>query len=130
MLFVKDKTFYKSFFRMMFVIALQNVVAYSVNLADTVMLGQHSEIALAGVNISNQVQFLLQMLVAGAAEGISVLASRSWGAKKFAPIHSLLAIGARVAIGIPLLVWAVAFFFPDWTLRLFSEDPVVIAEGI
>lgn len=130
MLFVREKAFYKSFFRMMFVIAMQNVVAYSVNLADTVMLGQHSEMALAGVNISNQVQFLLQMLVAGAAEGISVLASRSWGAKKFAPIHSLLAIGARVAIGIPLLVWAVSFFFPEWTLGLFSEDPVVIAEGV
>ena len=32
MLFVREKAFYKSFFRMMFVIAMQNVVAYSVNL--------------------------------------------------------------------------------------------------
>ena len=130
MLFVKDRNFYKSFFRMMFVIAMQNVVAYSVNLADNIMLGQYSETALAGVNISNQVQFLLQMLVAGAAEGISVLASRSWGAKKLQPIHSLLAIGARVAVFIPLCIWALAFFFPQWTLGLFSDDAAVVAEGV
>ncbi len=130
MLFVKDKAFYKSFFRMMFVIAMQNVIAYSVNLADSIMIGQYSEAALAGVNISNQVQFLLQMLVAGAAEGISVLTSRSWGAKKMAPIHSLLAIGARVAFIIPVAVWVASFFFPEAVLSLFSEDPVVIAEGV
>ena len=95
MLFVKDKSFYRSFFRMMFVIALQNVIVYGVNLADNIMIGQYSENAMAGVNLANQIQFLLQMLVAGAAEGISVLASRSWGAKEIGPIRSLLACGDR-----------------------------------
>ena len=130
MLFVKDKSFYRSFFRMMFVIALQNVIVYGVNLADNIMIGQYSENAMAGVNLANQIQFLLQMLVAGAAEGISVLASRSWGAKEIGPIRSLLAIGARVAILIPLILWAAAFFFPQACLGLFSNDAAVIAEGV
>lgn len=36
--FTKDKNFYKVFFRLMLVVALQNLVAYSVNMLDNMML--------------------------------------------------------------------------------------------
>ena len=35
--FTKDKNFYKVFFRLMLVVALQNLVAYSVNMLDNMM---------------------------------------------------------------------------------------------
>ena len=37
--FTRDKKFYKTFFRLMLVVALQNLVAYSVNMLDNIMLG-------------------------------------------------------------------------------------------
>ena len=37
--FTRDKKFYKTFFRLMLVVALQNLVAYSVNMLDIIMLG-------------------------------------------------------------------------------------------
>ena len=36
--FTKEKGFYTTLFRMMLVLALQNLVAYSINMADNVML--------------------------------------------------------------------------------------------
>ena len=34
--FTKDRSFYKSLFHMLIIVALQNIVAYSVNMADKV----------------------------------------------------------------------------------------------
>ena len=46
--FTRDKKFYKTFFRLMLVVALQNLVAYSVNMLDNIMLGSYSQNALSG----------------------------------------------------------------------------------
>ena len=47
--FTRDKNFYKTFFRLMLVVALQNLVAYSVNMLDNIMLGSYSQNALSGI---------------------------------------------------------------------------------
>lgn len=60
-------------------IALQSAIVFSVNLSDAIMLARYSENALSGVALVNQVQFLLQMLVFGTAEGALIFSSRSWG---------------------------------------------------
>ena len=41
--FTHDKTFYTSLFPMLVIVALQNVIAYSVNMADNIMLGAYSQ---------------------------------------------------------------------------------------
>ena len=45
---VRDRSFYKTFFRLTLAVAFQNVIIYAVNLADNVMLGSYSDSALAG----------------------------------------------------------------------------------
>lgn len=76
---VQDQAFYRSFFRLTWIIALQNVISFGVNLSDNIMLGGYSESALSGVALANQLQFLLQMLVMGVGEGVVILSSRAWG---------------------------------------------------
>ena len=87
-LFTKDKDFYKRLFSLIIVIALQNLVVFSVNLADNVMLGGYSEAGLSGVALVNQIQFLLQMLVMGTAEGIVVLSARNHERDKVAALDA------------------------------------------
>ena len=84
-LFTKDKQFYSRLFSLILVIALQNLVVFSVNLADNVMLGGYSEAGLSGVALVNQIQFLLQMLVMGCSGGNRGAFRRYWGARKFSP---------------------------------------------
>ena len=50
---MKDREFYKSFFRLYVVLVLQNIVTLSVNLADNIMLGSYGEISLSGVTSVN-----------------------------------------------------------------------------
>ena len=56
--FTHNRGFYKTFFGMMIVLTLQNLVAYSVNMADNLMLGSYSQNALSGAATVNQIFFM------------------------------------------------------------------------
>ena len=64
-IFVRDASFYRTFFPLIFVIVLQQLAALAVNLADNIMLGRYSELALSGASLVNQLQFTLQQIAAG-----------------------------------------------------------------
>ena len=82
-----EKDFYKAFLVMTVTVALQNLIVYGVNLADSVMMGAYSETALSGVGICNNLQYFLHMAVTGVASGMTVLASRYWGERDIKSIH-------------------------------------------
>lgn len=128
-IFVRDKDFYWRLGGMTLSIAMQNVIVFSVNLADNLMLGRYTEEALSGVALVNQIQFLLQMLVMGAAEGMMVFASRSWGEKDTNAIVRITSIGLKLAFLLSMLLWAAAFFLPAGLLSLLSNEQAVVAEG-
>ena len=102
--FMRDRRFYFVFFSMTATIALQSAIVFAVNLADAIMLSRYSETALSGVALLNQVQFLLQMLVFGVAEGALIFSSRSWGEGKIEPIREVTNIALRFGVGLALLL--------------------------
>lgn len=128
-IFTRDKSFYRSFFTLTGLMALQNVITCSVSLADNVMLGAYSESALSGVALANQIQFLLQMLIMGVGDAVVVLASQYWGKEDTESIRKLTNVAFRIGALIGLVFWFVIFFFPSPCLRLFTDDEVVIAQG-
>lgn len=114
---------------MLISIALQNVLVYSVNLADNIMLGRFSENAMSGVGLVNQIQFLLQMLVSGTGEGITVIASRHWGEGDCASIKRVTNVGMRFALAFSGAIFVIAFFFPETALGILTNKSEFIAEG-
>ena len=128
-LFTKDKYFYKTFFSMTFVMALQNLITFAVNLADNVMIGGYSQTALSGVAMVNQIQFLLQMLMLGTGSAISVLGAQYWGKKELQPIRKVTSIGTLLGIGLSIVMMVLVYFFPTQTLSLLTNEEAVIAEG-
>ena len=60
--FTRDRGFYRQLFHLMLVITLQNLVAYSVNMADNLMLGNYGQTALSGATVVNQIFFLVQQV--------------------------------------------------------------------
>ena len=109
---VREKKFYRDFFTMTMTIALQNLIVYGVNLADNIMLGAYSETALSGVAIANQVQFLLQMVVTGAASGMGVIISQYWGKRQTEPIRRVFAVGFWISIILSGVMSLVVWFKP------------------
>ena len=129
MKFLKDRAFYRALFGLTVSIALQNLLAYSVNLADNVMLGAYSQTALSGSALCNQIQFLLQMMVSGAAEGLVVLASQYWGQRRVAPIPPIVGAALRFSVLLSAALLAMTALWPEFCLGLITSEQAVIMEG-
>ena len=55
----------------MLVVALQNLVAYSVNMLDNIMLGSYSQNALSGAATVNQIFFIVNQLALSIGNALS-----------------------------------------------------------
>lgn len=129
-LFVRDKSFYKGFFSLTGMIALQNIITFSVNLADNLMLGAYSENAMSGAALVNQIQFLLQMLILGVGEGLVVLASQYWGKGEIRPIKRLTSCALAVSLGASALLFSAVFFAPRFCLSLFTDQSIYVDQAV
>ena len=128
-IFTRDGKFYKDFFRLMLFIALQNLLSYSVALIDNAMLSRHSTLELNGAALANQIQFLLQMIVNGSAEGVVVLAAQYWGERRKDPILSASSVGLLTGTAFGILFFVVMSVCPDGILGLLSNDRDIIGAG-
>lgn len=128
--FTKDKTFYRTLFPLLLTIALQNLVAYSVNMADNIMLGSYSQTALSGAATVNQLFFVVQQLALGLGDGLVALASQYWGQNRVSPIRRLTGIALKFGVGLSILVVALCSLLPYPLLHLFTPDEAIVAAGM
>lgn len=127
--FTKDRQFYSNLFHLLIVVVLQNVIAYSVNMADNIMLGAYSESALSGAATVNMIQFLYQACITALAEGVVVLSTQYWAQKRIQPIRRITSIAALVSFLVGIGVLAATSLFPELILRAFTNDSTILAEG-
>lgn len=128
-IFIKEKAFYKTFFSLLIVIALQQFAALMVNLVDNLMLGRYTELALSGATLVNQLQFVLQQLAAGIGLGIVVLASQYWGQKRIPEIRKIISVGMKCGMLVGIIFFVLGLAIPNQLLAIFTSDQAVIAEG-
>ncbi|MBR2695982.1 MAG: MATE family efflux transporter [Parasporobacterium sp.] len=127
--FTKDKFFYKSMFSMLAFVALQNIVAYSVNMADNIMLGTYSQAALSGAATVNQVFFIIQQFAISFGNALVALAAQYWGQNRVRPIRILTGITLKVGAAISILLILVCALIPSGIVRIFTNDAAIISEG-
>ena len=127
--FTKDKTFYKTFFGMMVVVALQNLVAYSVNMADNIMLGSYDQNVLSGAATVNQIFFMVQQFALAIGNALVALASQYWGEKRIAPIRTLSGIAMKLGVIVGVLIILLCTILPVQLLGLFTDSAEIIARG-
>ena len=72
----KDKDIYKRIILLAIPMMLQNLITYSVGLADNLMIGSLGDSAISGVYMGNQVQTVLQVLNAGIEGGILLISAQ------------------------------------------------------
>lgn len=128
--FAKDRTFYRTLLRLMTVVALQNVLAYSVNVADNLMLGSYSQAALSGAATVNQIQFLVQQITIAIGDAMVMLCSQYWGRRDLTPIRRITGTALKVGLVFGLGVFLATTLFPEQLLRLFTRDAAIIAAGV
>lgn len=128
--FTKDKSFYKTLFSMMIVVALQNLVAYSVNMADNIMLGSYNQQALSGAATVNQIFFMVQQVALAIGNALVVLAAQYWGEQRIEPIRTLTGIALKLGIICSVIIIILCTFFPIPLLKLFTTDEQIIEQGL
>lgn len=128
--FTKEKGFYTTLFRMMLVLALQNLVAYSINMADNVMLGNYDQNALSGAATVNQVFFMVQQFALSIGNALVVLASQYWGEKRTEPMRTLTGIALWSGLLCGLVILIICVMMPEQLLRLFTDTPEILNEGM
>lgn len=127
--FTRDPSFYKTLFKMLVVVALQNLVAYSVNMADNIMLGSYSQASLSAAATVNQVFFMVQQFALSIGNALVVLAAQYWGQGRTEPVRTLTGIALKLGILISVILVAVCAIFPKPLLYLFTDSPQIVEEG-
>ncbi|MDO4523001.1 MAG: MATE family efflux transporter [Eubacteriales bacterium] len=123
------KDFYKQFFSIFIVLVLQNIVTLSVNLADNMMLGGYSEMALSGAAAVNQVQFIYQQILMAVGDGMVIVGSQYWGRKQTKPMKKIAATAMRYGMVVCGFLFVLTGLVPGQILRIFTSDAAIIGEG-
>ncbi len=127
--FTHDPSFYKQFFSMLSMVALQNLVAYSVNMADNIMLGSYSQNALSGATTVNQIFFLVQSFAIAVGNALSTLCSQYWGKKDTDSIRSLAGTALRFSLLSGICIIGICTLFSRPLLLIFTSSEEIISEG-
>lgn len=124
-----DKTFYKTMIAIAVPITLQNLISSSLNMVDTMMIGRLGETQIAAVGLANQVFFLFALLLFGINSGASIFIAQFWGKRDVTNIRRVMGISLVLGGAISTVFAALAFFFPEFIISIYSKDIEVISLG-
>ncbi|MGN1344194.1 MAG: MATE family efflux transporter [Traorella sp.] len=111
-------------------IMLQNLVTTSVNLVDSLMVGQLGDGAIGGVAAVNRYYMILNFGTMGFVSAVGIFIAQYYGAKNESKIKESFRISILASYLIIMPFFLVAFFFPEFILRFFTQDEIVIQIGI
>lgn len=126
----KNKNFYKVMLSIALPITLQNLIASSVNMLDTLMITSLGNESLAAVGLANQVFFFYSVTIFGVATGSSIFISQFWGKKDNENIGRILGISLVIVILLGFIFTLAALIIPESIMKIFSDDLEVIRLGV
>ncbi|MDR1949584.1 MAG: MATE family efflux transporter [Spirochaetaceae bacterium] len=122
--------YYKTILRLALPIGLQNLVGFTVNFADNIMVGRLGDLSIAGVFIGNQIHSMVMFITGGIGAALVILSTQYWGKKDVKSIRSLTGIALRVALGVGALFTFVTAAFPGFIAGLLSDKDDVIQVSV
>lgn len=128
--FIRSRPFYRTLFHVLLVISLQNIVNYSVNMIDNLMLGSYGQVQLSAAACIGQIFFLLTGFYHGCGNGLSVLAAQNWGKGNIVTINRLGGIVLRLTLMIGAVFFILSAAIPAQLTGIFTSDEAIIAEGV
>lgn len=124
-----DRVFYSQITKLVIPIVLQNLLSASVNSADVVMLNYVGQSSISAVSLASQYASILFMVYYGLGTGATMLCAQYYGKKDMRAIEVIEGIALRFSIIISCIFAALAFFVPDYMMRIFTNDSELITLG-
>lgn len=125
----EKRDFYKKAMMISWPIVIQNLLNASVESADVIMLKFVSQDAISAVSLAGQATTVLFMFFFGISAGASMLCAQYYGKGDIKAIHVVEGIALRFSMIVSLVMFVVALFFPQYFMRIYTNDPVLIEEG-
>ena len=129
-LFVKEKSFYKLILSIAVPVVLQNMITIGVNIMDTLMLGNYSEVQLSASSLANEFINIYHIMCMGMSMGAAVLTAQYYGAGNNPSLKKIVTIVLRMGLVIAAAFTVVTLLFPEELMRLYTPDEAVIEKGV
>lgn len=124
-----DRLFFTNLIKIALPIVIQNFIASSLNMVDTIMVGKLGEEEIASVGIANQFFLLFNMAVIGISSGCGIFISQFWGKRDVKNIRKVLGLSLMSCVAASAFFTIIALAFPAKIISVFNEDPLVIELG-
>jgi putative MATE family efflux protein len=125
----EQKIFYDRMLSFAIPIVIQTLITSSLNMVDSVMVGQLGVDSIAAVGIANKVNSMLFIILSGFATGAAIFSAQYWGKKDRVGIGKVMAITLVVITTVATLFMGIIFIASDGIINLFSNNQDVILLG-
>ncbi|MEL7655832.1 MAG: MATE family efflux transporter, partial [Bacillota bacterium] len=126
---IESKPLYKTLMRVALPIALQSLIASSLNLVDSLMVGNLGEVELAAVGLSSQLFFVHWGVLFGLTSGSAAFMAQFWGKQDLPSIRKVTGFVILLCLGISMFFFLPAVIFPEYVLKVFTNIPETIHLG-
>lgn len=121
--------FYAKILKLVIPIVIQNLLSAAVNSADVVMLNYVGQSSISAVSLAANYAGVLFMIYYGLGTGATMLSAQYWGKGEIQAIRVIEGIALRFSLLFSLCFSTFAFFAPHLMMKLFTDDPELIAIG-
>lgn len=127
--FLRDRAFLREVWTIALPISFQQLIMASLNMVDVIMVGQLGETAIAATGLSNQVFFVLIIILFGLTSGMAIFTAQYWGRREIEPIRKVLGMSIVFSSALALAFSLAAILIPEKVLGLYTPDMDVIELG-
>ncbi|MDM8526610.1 MATE family efflux transporter [Anaerolineales bacterium HSG24] len=127
--FFQDRQFFETMFRLAIPIIIQNIIMFSLNMVDIIMIGQLGETAVAAVGLADQIFFLMLLFMFGVGSGAAIFTAQYWGKRDIVHIQQTLGLCLMISLCGAIFFAIIALFFSEFALGIYTTDPEVIRLG-
>ena len=117
--YIGDRTFYRRVFQVAIPIIIQNGITNFVSLLDNIMVGQVGTLPMSGVSIVNQIIFVFNLCIFGAASGAGIFTAQFHGSGDDDGIRYTFRFKMLVCLAITLIAGTLFFFFQNPLINLY-----------
>lgn len=125
----KDNELAQQMLHLVVPITIQQFMLALVSATDALMLGFVDQTSLSAVSLAGQIQFVLNLFVAGIAAGCGIMIAQYWGKRDTASIEKVMPVALYANLLSGGIFTVLALMIPGGLMHIFTNDPLLIANG-
>ena len=127
---IETKSFYQKMLTLAVPIAIQSLITSSLQMVDSLMVGQLGVTSIAAVGVGNKITTILILILQGFGSGAAIFASQYWGRKDKENIKRILYLTVNIVTIFSLLFTVVILLFTKQFIHIFTDDQSVVESSV